>query len=167
MFGGELNCFSNIFKPYPMQSSLDPHVEHITSIIVRNFYYFLGHERTIIWRKSINIFLSNPLKGYGLNFFPVDGMPGVHNSFVRVMLSAGIVGIIFYCLGWFLIFLNLIKKIKCLSDWRLRVFFIAVFWALISWQIQGLSQTLINNYIVWFFIAISFLKPAIFSVREE
>ena len=167
MFAGEMGGISNLFKPYPIVSYLDPSTEAIKSPIIKNFYYFLGHERTILWRESIKIFLSDPFKGYGINYFPVKGMPGVHNSFLRVMLASGIIGTMFYLLGWILIFICLIKKIKRVSDWRLKVFYIAIFWSFVSWQIQGLSQTLINNYIIWLFIAISFLDPSVFSMGDN
>jgi len=107
------------------------------------------------------------LKGYGINYFPIQGMPGVHNSFLRVILASGVIGTIFYLIGWVLVLTNLIRKIKKISDWRLSVFYISIFWSFVSWQIQGLSQTLINNYIIWLFIAISFLNPNIFSMGDN
>ncbi|MBI4707928.1 MAG: O-antigen ligase family protein [Candidatus Omnitrophica bacterium] len=141
---------NNIYK--------DPQTAQIKNYFLRNMYLVLAHERTIVWRKSLELVRASPFKGHGLNYHVVPGLMGAHNNFIAVLVASGIAGFVFFIFGSMLLLVLLLKKIKSNLNWVKKSFFLAVLISLVSLFVQGLVQTIINEYIIWFVISLSFLN---------
>jgi O-antigen ligase len=141
----------------------DPNILLVKNKFVRNLYYFIGHQRTTTWRQAIEIFANSPFKGYGINYNCRESVYPLHNTFLSVLMAAGILGFIFFSLFVISIFLALTKKIKTQVLEVRKMFLFSLFFSLAAWLFQGLAQTIINEYIIWLVLSLVFLKPESFS----
>ena len=145
-----------VAKDFSMHLNLDPIIHSIESRRLRILWFTFAHERTIAWRKTLQHMLHNPFRGYGLIYSL--GSKGTHNTLLRVFLSSSVVGFISYIIAFLFIFIVLIKKIlnNTLQP-NMRFFYFSLLLAVLAWGINGLLQTNLNEYLPWFFIAITFL----------
>ncbi|MBI5050677.1 MAG: O-antigen ligase family protein [Nitrospirae bacterium] len=137
----------------------DDAANKIENTYLKNAYLVLAHERTIVWRKSIDLIMSSPFKGYGFNYHVVPGLLGAHNNFVAILVAGGVIGLVLFIIALVAILLTLSKKIQPIFSVTKRLFFFAIFCSLICVFIQGLVQTVINEYIIWLVVAFVFLDP--------
>ena len=155
----EILGVANLAQTEKVYNMEDPALREIQNIYVRNAYYIIGHQRTILWREAFQQFMRSPFRGYGLNYIVVAGMQGVHNSYVRVLAASGLLGSISFIGAVYLLVKTVLQKIFISLDWRKKLFFIAILCSIFSWLIQGIFQTVLNDYIIWMVLALALLNP--------
>lgn len=139
----------------PVENNSDPFMAKLHNKYCRFIWKALAHERTIVWRESIDLIIKNPYRGYGLTFSPTK--VGTHNSFLGVFLASGLVGFLFFISGLFITFGYLIRRKLDKENKKIaKAFYLSIALALLAWTTHGLLQTNINQYMPWFLVAFLF-----------
>jgi O-antigen ligase len=147
----------NLMTSSPDLTNADIHTSEISDSHIRGAYLTLSHYRTIPWRVACRMIVNSPLRGYGLNFTVIPGY-GLHNSYLMVLISSGLIGFLMFLLGLACLFLIIRKKIIAQAEWPKKAFFLAVSLSLCSWLIMGLLQSTINDYVIWFIASLGMLR---------
>ncbi|MFA6635524.1 MAG: O-antigen ligase family protein [Candidatus Omnitrophota bacterium] len=149
-----------VFKDDSVIIQKDPFMGSIDSTFFKKVWALLAHERTIAWQSTIKILKTDPLIGRGLVFMPTQ--VGTHNAYLGVFLSSGIIGLFFYIVGMLAVLMNLIFKIIKNDEYpKYQFFYFSLSTALLTYCVNGIFQTNFNEYLPWFFAAVSFLDSPI------
>lgn len=138
-------------------SNVDPVTASIENKHLRTLWLYLAHERTIAWRNTLSIMARNPFASYGLVYR--SAIKGTHNTLLRVFLSSGAIGLLSYLVGFFMVFIAVIRKISSgVINVAVRFFYFSLMMAIFAWGFYGIFQTSLNEYMPWFFTALIFIN---------
>lgn len=110
--------------------------------------------RIVSYQIAIDIFKKNKILGVGitnyktktqekyiekLHFFDADKMKYVHNSYLHILASCGILGLIFFMISIICIYLYYIKERNYITLAMISLYFLVCFWDAYTEQLVGMS----------------------------
>jgi O-antigen ligase len=110
--------------------------------------------RIVSYQIAIDIFKENKILGVGitnyktktqekyiekLHFFDADKMKYVHNSYLHILASCGILGLIFFMISIICIYLYYIKERNYITLAMISLYFLVCFWDAYTEQLVGMS----------------------------
>jgi O-antigen ligase len=123
-------------------------------IIERLFFDFndmSSNSRFELWTVGFNWYSNNLLgSGFGSESIAMDGLQTEsHNTFISVMIQTSIIGLIFFCIGYFSFGLSIILS----KDYKSDVIRLLVLTLFIFFSIQLMKGTLHTSRMFWFVMA--------------
>lgn len=114
--------------------------------------------RLAVWRESLRLFRSHPVTGTGLGTYDevaysVDGSTAepnfrgngwhAHNTYLHVMVEAGIIGLLAWCYFWYAILARQLGAWKRAAS-RDRVALAGTVWAVLAFLVLSISEVMIG-----------------------
>lgn len=109
-----------------------------------------GSNRLLIWRDAFDLISENPFFGYGINQTRIllkdfDGINSLHNTYMEVLLTSGMIGLIIYLATLIVLFIQTVKISLYMKESRLILLFIILVTCSFS------NNTLHINYLIIYF----------------
>jgi len=113
-----------------------------------------GTNRIPLWNYSLNLISENPIFGYGINQTRLllktnEGLNSLHNTYLEVLLTSGIVGLVLYLTFLILIFILSLKISFYMKEPRLIMLFVILVISSLSNNTLHIGYLII--YLVVFF----------------
>ena len=150
---------------YAACSFMQIDLNQIISSRINDFSSDKGSGRFELWEQAINYFMSHPLLGIGaFNFsdyyaFEHNEKLYVHNTYLEILVEAGIIGFLFYLSFLFLFIIKLFKtKLHNKEPFIILTLF--------SFLLQMVSLSLMINEALFSFLAIALKYISVYERKE-
>lgn len=140
-------------------------LNQIISSRINDFISDKGSGRFELWEQAINYFMSHPLLGIGaFNFsdyyaFEHNEKLYVHNTYLEILVEAGIIGFLFY-FSFLLLFIIKLFKTKLYNE---KPFIVLTLFAFL---LQMVSLSLMINEALFSFLAIALKYISVYERKE-